>query len=254
MGQRLWTREETLAAFHLYCRTPFGRLHANNPEIIELAQKLGRTANSVAMKCCNLASFDPALQQRGIRGLQSASRLDRQIWAEFEQSPEEVGFEAVQKFTGLTGKPVEQDEEIVWKPVAGLEKTALTKIRINQRLFRTMILVGYGSRCAVCLLSIPSLLVASHIVPWSIDPAQRMNPRNGLCLCSLHDRAFDTGYMVIDDALTVRFTDKLARYSDNDAVRKSLTYYEGKSLLMPERWLPSRELLAIHRHRSLDSV
>src|SRR5438128_2638411 len=130
MRHRLWTREETLAAFNLYCRTPFGRLHANNPEIIELAQKLGRTANSVAMKCCNLASFDPALQQRGIRGLQSASHLDRQVWTEFEQNPEAIGYECAQAFAGLTDKPIEVEEEPVWQPIEGLERAAITKIRV----------------------------------------------------------------------------------------------------------------------------
>ena len=43
MAGKLWTRDETLVAFNLYCRTPFGRLHARNQEIIELASALGRT-------------------------------------------------------------------------------------------------------------------------------------------------------------------------------------------------------------------
>ena len=32
MAGKLWTRDETLVAFNLYCRTPFGRLHAGDPE------------------------------------------------------------------------------------------------------------------------------------------------------------------------------------------------------------------------------
>jgi len=35
------------------------------------------------------------------------------------------------------------------------------------------------------------LLVASHIVPWRSDPGNRLNPKNGLCLSAIHDRAFD---------------------------------------------------------------
>ncbi len=248
MRHRIWTREETLAAFNLYCRTPFGRLHTSNPEIIELATKLERTANSVAMKCCNLASFDPALQQRGIKGLQAASQLDRQILTEFQRDPETVGYESAQAFAEMMQTPLEIEEEDVWQPMAGLERTAMTRIRVNQRLFRTMVMVGYGSRCAVCQLPIPSLLVASHIVPWSLDPSQRMNPCNGLCLCCLHDKAFDTGYMVIDEDLKVRYTEKMKRYQDAEAARHSLIYYEGTSILMPERWYPSPELLARHRN------
>ena len=72
-----WSRDELLLAFRLYCRTPFGRLHYRNPEIVELAKLIGRTAGSAAMKACNFASLDPAQQARGIRGLKGASQADR---------------------------------------------------------------------------------------------------------------------------------------------------------------------------------
>jgi hypothetical protein len=62
-----WTPDDLLVAFRLYCRTPFGRLHRNNPEIIELARLMGRTPSSVGMKACNFASLDPAQQARKSR-------------------------------------------------------------------------------------------------------------------------------------------------------------------------------------------
>lgn len=52
---KLWTRDELLIAFNLYCRTPFGRLHRGNPDIIAMAELLGRTPSSVSMKLCNFA-------------------------------------------------------------------------------------------------------------------------------------------------------------------------------------------------------
>ena len=55
--------DELLLTLHLYCRTPFGKLHQTNPEIIKLAQIIGRTPSAVAMKACNFASLDPALAQ-----------------------------------------------------------------------------------------------------------------------------------------------------------------------------------------------
>jgi putative restriction endonuclease len=79
MTRRDWTREEVLVAFNLYCRTPFGRLHARNPEIVRIANQLGRTPSALAMKCCNLASFDPVLRERGIKGLSKTSALDSEI-------------------------------------------------------------------------------------------------------------------------------------------------------------------------------
>jgi hypothetical protein len=57
---RTWSRDELVVAMNLYCKLPFGQLHQRNPVIIALAEKLGRTPGSVAMKLCNLASLDPS--------------------------------------------------------------------------------------------------------------------------------------------------------------------------------------------------
>src|ERR1700712_569905 len=81
-GKR-WTRAELLVALNLYHKLTFGQLHSRNPAIIELAAKLERGANSMAMKLCNFASLDPALKLRGIKGLEGASALDRSTWTEF---------------------------------------------------------------------------------------------------------------------------------------------------------------------------
>ena len=102
MARQNWNRDETLAAFNLYCRTPFGRLHARNPDIVRLADALGRTPGAVAMKCCNLASLDPSQQARGISGLKKASRLDEEIWNEFNQDAEAIGYQSEVAFAGLT--------------------------------------------------------------------------------------------------------------------------------------------------------
>lgn len=51
-----WTRGEQLIALRLYMRTPFGRLHAKNPEIISLAGHLGRTPGALAMKAGDVAT------------------------------------------------------------------------------------------------------------------------------------------------------------------------------------------------------
>jgi putative restriction endonuclease len=205
----LWTREETLAAFNLYCRTPFGKLHARNPEIVRLAGRLGRTPGSVAMKCCNLASLDPAVRARKVTGLTKASRVDRAVWEAFRADPEQVGYESEVAWADAIQAAPRQDETAEWQRMAGragkgaweglkgLDRRAAVKVRVNQHLFRAMILVGYEGRCAICGLGIAGLLVAAHIVPWAVDPTLRMNPHNGICLCALHDRAFDLGILLI---------------------------------------------------------
>ena len=136
------------------------------------------------MKCCNIASFDPALKGRGIKGLSKASKLDGEIWDAFEREPEKIGFDSEVAFARLTGKEPRLVKVVEWGDIEGLDKESVTKVRVNQHLFRSIVLAGYGGECAVCRLPIPQLLVASHIVPWSVDLRERMNPRNGICLCS----------------------------------------------------------------------
>ena len=50
VSRRVWTRQELLVAFALYCRLPFGRLHSRNPEIVQFAEAIGRTPSALAMK------------------------------------------------------------------------------------------------------------------------------------------------------------------------------------------------------------
>lgn len=70
-----WSREETILAFDLYCRTPFGKISQNNPAIIELANLLGRTPGSVGLKMHNLAHYDPELQKRNVMAMSHGSKL-----------------------------------------------------------------------------------------------------------------------------------------------------------------------------------
>ena len=77
-----WTRPQTLAALNIYFQLPFGKLHRGTAEIKQLAQWIGRTPDSVAMKLGNLAGLDPLIAARGLAGLTGASSLDKVNWAE----------------------------------------------------------------------------------------------------------------------------------------------------------------------------
>jgi putative restriction endonuclease len=83
MERKKWTREQLLEVLDLYPKLDFGQMHARNPDIIALAQKLGRGENSVAMKLCNFASLDPVLTQKGLSGV---SRLDKEVWDEWKKT------------------------------------------------------------------------------------------------------------------------------------------------------------------------
>src|SRR5512138_844191 len=102
MAKRIrWTRDQQLIGLRLYMRLPFGKLHGRNPEIIALANRIGRTPNALAMKACNFASLDPAFRATNRRGLSGASDADRAIWQEFTANPEAIAAEAEEAYDAL---------------------------------------------------------------------------------------------------------------------------------------------------------
>jgi putative restriction endonuclease len=90
----LWTRDELIVALNLYLRLPFGKLHARDPQIIEMAKLLRRTPNSIAMRLNNFAAVDPYHQRRGITGLVGGIKQVEPIWNEFANNKDELLFES----------------------------------------------------------------------------------------------------------------------------------------------------------------
>jgi len=85
----------------------------------------------------------------------------------------------------------------------------MTAYRKTQSEFRSRLLEREPG-CQLCNLSIPSLLVASHIVPWAIaDEAQKVDPDNGLLLCVSHDALFDKGFISFDEDGRILISDEL---------------------------------------------
>lgn len=244
-----WTRDELIVAMNLYCKLPFGQLHHRNPVIIALAEKLGRTPSSVAMKLCNLASLDPVQQARGISGLSGASAADREVWAEFHKDWDRLAFESEQRRAALDGKPVEVEAQVPEEdlPREGLERERVVRQRVNQSFFRAAVLAAYGNRCCVTGLAVPDLLIASHIVPWAKDKANRVNPRNGLCLNALHDTAFDRGFITVSPKMKVEISPSLKVAPIESATKRLILDYDSVEIRLPERFLPDAELLAWHR-------
>jgi predicted restriction endonuclease len=195
------------------------------------------------MKCVNFASLDPEHRNRGRSGLRNASRQDRQLWDEFSTNPEQLVHEAAVKLAHFQGnQPPEIETDWPNQPIEGRDREAIRRIRVNQYMFRRMILAGYRECCAVCELPLPVLLVSSHIVPWAMDPANRMNPRNGLCLCGTHDLAFEKGILRVSSDYHIHIHVG-ASVRNNSAVETWLSRFEGKTIHLPDRWHPDPSLL-----------
>jgi putative restriction endonuclease len=102
--------------------------------------------------------------------------------------------------------------------IEGTDREAIIKARVYQNFFRSAILATYENRCCITGISIPEFLVASHIIPWSKDKKNRLNPHNGLCLNLLHDKAFDRGLITITEDYVIKLSPTLFDYKKNEAV------------------------------------
>lgn len=250
MSDARWTKDQLKLAFFLYCQLPFGRLHRTNPRIIELARELGRTPSALAMKLVNFASLDPAIRESGRKGLGNASRLDREVWEEFHADWEGLATEAIDKISEFV--PAESsaglsasDADLI-HDYTGATKISLVSIRLKQQFFRAAILSSSRSTCCMSGASDPRLLSASHIVPWSVDRGNRLNPRNGLCLSALHDRAYDRGLITVTGDYRVRVSSSLKKPANDAFLRDTPLPLDGRQIELPERFQPDPALLERH--------
>ncbi len=251
-NRRIWTRQELLVAFRLYCQIPFGKLHARNPDIIKIAKLIGRTPDALAMKLTNIASLDPAITSTGRKGLWRASNADRAMWQEMQNNWENFAIESEDTINsilqGSESYVLDNESASEYQDYTGKDRIVPTKTRVGQNFFRKSVLSAYQYRCCITGLAIPKLLVASHIVPWRDDPANRLNPRNGLALSILHDKALDLGMITINDDMTVRVSQKEFRVRNKFFVT-ALRNYDGKSIELPDKFQPHEDFLAYHRER-----
>ena len=259
-SSRRWTREEAIIVFNLYCRIPFKDSNKSHPDVRRFAEIVGRTPSAVNMKIGNFGSLDPELKRRGISGLGNVTRLDRQVWDEFHQDWEALIDESDALIAARErelASPSESDEPV--KQVGnerdseesalqlGKERDVVRKARQNQAFFRNAIISAYDGRCCVTGIDVEPLLIASHIKPWArSDGAEKLNPRNGLCLNALHDRAFDRGLITLADDFTILVSRQIAG-SANGAVQAMLLGYSGKRIRLPDRFVPRGDFIAWHR-------
>jgi len=254
-----WSAEQLKLAFYFYCQTPFGQLHGKNPKIIELAKLIGRTPSALAMKCVNFASLDPAIRNSGRSGLSNASRQDRAVWDEFHEDWERLATECAQLYRhlrrehGARSKPDEADVVDMSFDLAdysGVTRKALVAQRVKQTFFRRTVLSSYRGRCCISGVTEPHLLVASHIVPWSEDKANRLNPSNGLCLSAIHDKAFDNYLFSLTDDHRVVLSKRLEKTNDT-FLREVFWPTQGRQIALPERFQPRPAFVQRHREMML---
>ena len=249
MPKNLWSREELILVFNLYLKLPFGKMHKQTPEVIEMAHLIGRTVSSISIRLGNFASCDPYHQSRGVKGMVGGIKQCQPIWDEFFNNQEELIFlseNILAQKENLTIETKFDDLLCDIKDLKGETKIREVKTRVNQNVFRQIVVANYSGKCAISGIDLPELLFASHIIPWSKNEDERLNPENGICLSALYDRAFDKGLIGINEKFNILVSDKLKKKKDTEYYGKYFSSLENQSLILPQRYLPKKEFIQYH--------
>lgn len=247
--RKKWRRDELLIALKLYCELPFGKFHSRNPEIQRYATILGRTPSSLAMKLSNFASFDPQILTTGRKGLSGASTADRYIWEEMTSDWPRLAEEITKVECELPVPSLAANPEWTDRDYTGKTRTTQTQARIGQDFFRKAVLSAYEFTCCITGISLPALLVASHILPWREDESNRLNPRNGLCLSAIHDRAFDQGLITLSEDFRLLLAPAIQKLKATPYIETTFWVYEGRQIQLPKKFNPNPAFLRYHRER-----
>lgn len=249
MEKKLWSREELILVFNLYLKLPFGKMHKQTPEVIEMANLIGRSVNSISIRLGNFASCDPYHQSRGVKGMIGGIKQCQPIWDEFFENRELLIFESERILAEKENLTIETKfDDLLFdiKDLKGQTKIREVKSRVNQNVFRQIVVSNYLGKCAMSGIDLPELLVASHIIPWSKNEEERLNPENGICLSALYDRAFDKGLIGVNEQYRILVSDKLRKKKDTDYYRRYFAQLEKQSLILPQKYFPRKEFIQYH--------
>ena len=252
MAQRnLWTKEELILAFNLYLKIPFAKISSRNKDVIHLANIIGRTPNSIALRLVNFASVDPVLKARGIKGMDGGTKIVQPIWDEFFNNQEELVFSSEQFLAEKEKTTIEKKYKDILQDLNDLKGETVireVKTRVNQSVFRQMVLGNYSTQCAITGIDIPELLFASHIVPWSQNEKERLNPENGICLSPLYDKAFDRGLIGINSNYEIILSKELKMKSTSAFFANHFAMIEDKKIAEPLNYFPRKDFLEYHHN------
>ena len=256
------------ALFHIVVPGRFGgrNQHLLPREVMQLAATLRRSPMSLVYKMQNLAAvlkhgakLEPEVFCRLSRDQGLALSLYQTILRAARATG--LGDDNVPDFLDASGGPSLLGQDEIGSEELGIaaaeyantdagrfwqeqladretEQLVEARVRLGQSCFARQVLADYDHRCAFCgfaprELSAKGMLIASHIKPWARceRPSERLDRRNGIAACPLHDRAFDTGLITVNGGQRIHRTSDLELMVSRDEVTR---YFFGSAVL-PER-------------------
>jgi putative restriction endonuclease len=121
--------------------------------------------------------------------------------------------------------------------------------RVGQREFSNLVQENYGTQCCFpdCDVTDRTFLRGAHIARWVDAPELRGDVSNGLCLCLMHDQAFERGLFTVD--LELRIWVDPTKASQSTWARTYLLP-KNRQNLRPSVVAPSPEALFLHWERT----
>lgn len=114
-------------------------------------------------------------------------------------------------------------------------RTREVSVRMHQAGFRSRVLTAYESACALCRLKQPRLLEAAHIIPHA-DGGEPVVP-NGLAMCNLHHKAFDSHIIGLAPQTrkrpTVELRQDVLAQADGPMLKHGLQELHGQEIWTP---------------------
>lgn len=171
------------------------------------------------------------------------------IWDEFAKNKELLIFESERVLAEKENRTIEiKYNDILFdlNDLKGETKIRAIKTRVNQNVFRQIVVANYSGKCAITGIDIPELLFASHIIPWSKNEDERLNPENGICLSALYDKAYDKGLIGLNEKYEILISSQLKKKQQKDYYSKYFAHLEKSKLVMPKKYMPKKEFLQYH--------
>jgi putative restriction endonuclease len=145
------------------------------------------------------------------------------------------------------------EDELINKLIDNPEQSEQVYSRIKARgpaqtIFRKALIEIYKKQCAFCGFSFPEALEAAHIITWSkATPAQRMEPSNGLLLCSIHHKLFDCGLISLNSSYEVIYDNSTTEKGDSKSDKIMTTGLHKQKAFLPklQKHYPSLSYLEI---------
>ena len=126
--------------------------------------------------------------------------------------------------------------------------------RVGQRAFAENVKINFGYQCCFpgCEIADEKFLVGAHIARWADHEELRGDIKNGLCLCLLHDKAFEVGYFMLDDNLRVKPHPEIYT-KPVSPVRNQIISKDGVKISKSKEF-PSNTAVQLHRNRVLGKL